>query len=1074
STFIQRDTSYIRTLNMVEYAWRNRSDELAAKGADAFPAFVEHDDQAVVRPTSQSVPILVLGSGVDAWPQNKIDRYLGLANELSVIAGTSLTARGQDRGAMGYFYEPSEALFMFGDKLGSEDLRLAMDSSDRAALFSKLAAPNIDFNDIQALRRLREGNEVLGFFGKKLPKILSSVGKNPATGEPSVMGSFVAMDGETPIGAFVVYEPISRFVDELRKVTRNDMTIMTDSGEVAFDTGPSAGSGTVAAAFHNLPAAKLSGGGMVRYYQGGRFFIAERVVGSNWILVRVYRWSDILRGESAAMSIEIVMAIVLLVILWALLTRLDRSVFAPMLARARRVYQSDALNRTMIETSPVGLCVIQRSDAAPLLQNDLVRGYANRVTDSQVEFYQQLLQDYGNAEATSAKEPDVREFGFVIADADKENGRHLLVAAKPIVYRDRDALFCVLRDVTTRVEIEENLRRARQDSEQARLAAESASQAKTSFVATMSHEIRTPLNGILGHLELLGHSKLEPSQRERLDRIRFSADTLLAIISDVLDFSRIEAGQLDIDPIAFELRPLIEQTVLLYAPTAQRKGLKLYFNIDSGLATGYVADSHRIRQVLNNLVSNAVKFTQSGRIVLRAGQVSDAPDDKPWLRLEVIDSGIGMNKEQLRQVFQPFSQADASISRRFGGSGLGLTLCHQLAELMGGKIEARSTPGVGSVFTFDLPVAEDKNTSVTDPHPLDGRKIALLSAVPEWRAEISALLVSWGAHATVASQPSELDTDVAKRADALVIFGTERAWTHDEEADLFAHAERVIQATIDGPLIPEVRDGVVFISYYSGGALRSAILQHVAAIEKPHEPRVSITREIASSVHGGRVLLADDNAVNRELIQQQLETLGYTVDVAEDGEVAAQLWQQDKYAVVLTDINMPNMNGYELAQHLRAQGFKQPILAVTATALASEKIRCREAGITDLLLKPISLEKLDRALSHHVPRTVPARAVKASGVSKYPEKVRRVFVESGTRDLELVAGARQARDTESLLSRLHSMKGALLMMGEREVAEQCAALEKQIEAEGIADSGQYLDELESAMRELLGRYTESL
>ncbi|WP_233842500.1 histidine kinase dimerization/phospho-acceptor domain-containing protein [Dyella sp. 2HG41-7] len=619
SVFIQRDTSYVRTLNMVEYAWHNRSNELATKGAEAFAAFAEHDDQAVIQPTDQSAPMLVLGSGVGAWPQDKVDRYLGLANEMSVVVGTSLTARGSERGTMGYFYEPSETLFIFGDKLATQDIHLAADRSDREALFAKLAAPKIDFNDLQALHELREGNDALGFFGKKLPKILSSIGKNPATGELSVIGSFVAMDRDTPIGAFVVYEPVSRFVDQLRKATRHDMTVLSDNGDVAFDTGPAADSKNVAAAFRDLPAAQLAAGGIVRHYQGGQFFIAEHVAGSNWVLVRAYRWSDILRGESTAMAIEIAMAVVLLAILWALLTRQDRSVFTPVLARAKRVYQSDALNRTMIETSPVGLCVIRRDDAAPLLQNDLVRGYAGAMEEGQAEFYRQLLSHYADA-AAPVSEPDVREFNFAIADASKENGRHLAAVAKPIVYRDRDALFFVLRDVTARAEIEENLRRARKDSEQARLAAESASRAKTAFVATMSHEIRTPLNGILGHLELLGHSKLEPAQRERLDRIRFSADTLLAIISDVLDFSRIEAGQLDIDPIAFELRPLVEQTVLLYAPTAQRKGLKLYFNIDSNLARGYIADPHRIRQILNNLVSNAVKFTESGRIVLRVAR----------------------------------------------------------------------------------------------------------------------------------------------------------------------------------------------------------------------------------------------------------------------------------------------------------------------------------------------------------------------------------------------------------------------------------------------------------------------
>nr|WP_255682929.1 hybrid sensor histidine kinase/response regulator [Dyella sp. 2HG41-7] len=289
-----------------------------------------------------------------------------------------------------------------------------------------------------------------------------------------------------------------------------------------------------------------------------------------------------------------------------------------------------------------------------------------------------------------------------------------------------------------------------------------------------------------------------------------------------------------------------------------------------------------------------------------------------------------------------------------------------------------------------------------------------------------------------------------------------------------SHVPRVIQATIDGPLIPEARDKVVAISCYSSGALRSAILQYATDSKEHRQRGASRSPETQKLARGGRVLLADDNAVNRELIQQQLENLGYSVDVAEDGDVALRLWRDDRYAAVLTDINMPNMNGYELAQHLRAQGVTLPILAVTATALASEKVRCREAGITDLLLKPLSLEKLNRALSHYLPRANPVPVIKAPWAAKYPEKVRRVFVDSGTRDVQLLVDAKQSGDREKLLSRVHSMKGALLMMGEKEVAEQCAALEQRIEAEGIGASRSHIERLESAMRELLGRYAETL
>jgi two-component system, NarL family, capsular synthesis sensor histidine kinase RcsC len=591
----------------------------------------------------------------------------------------------------------------------------------------------------------------------------------------------------------------------------------------------------------------------------------------------------------------------------------------------------------------------------------------------------------------------------------------------------------------------------------------------------MSHEIRTPLNGILGHLELLARSHLEPAQQERLGRIRLSADALLGIISDILDFSRIEAGQLDIDQVPFELRPLIEQTALLYAPAAQRKGLRLYYNVDPGLAPGYVADAHRIRQVLNNLVSNAVKFTESGRIILRVRSAPAQGAESVRLRFEVIDSGIGMTDEQRQQIFQPFSQADASISRRFGGSGLGLALCQELSELMGGFIEVQSTLSVGSVFSFELPVSVDEFAQTPAPSPLARSRIALLSLAAEWRSEIEGLLSGWGAEVMVAALPSELDVDGLKQADALVIFGTGQAWSADEEDALLAGVRRVVKATMDGPLVPEWQGDAYLISCYSSPALLAALQEPEPDVELPADETPYEPAERSSAEHQGLVLLIDDNPVNRELIQQQLETLGYAVEAAEDGATALRMWQEGRYEIVLTDINMPHMDGYELTEQLRARGATVPILAVTATALTSEKQHCKQAGINDLLLKPLSLEDLGEAMSRHlVQRSPPMVPIKAKWAGKYPEKVCRIFVESGTRDLETILDAARIRDTDTLLARVHSLKGALLMLGEHEIAAQCVELEKWIGAEGVGAARAGVDQLEITMRDLLRRYAEYL
>ena len=1078
SAFVQRDAGYIRTLNMIEYVWKNKTADLIEKGNEDLAGFIANDNEAIVRGDGEDVPWLVLGRHVDALPKEKVERYLGLIREMSVISSTSLTIRSHPGGGRPStavnFYEPSEMLFAFGMDAKGTGLDTLAQRGQRTDLFDKLVVPNVDFSDIHMLKDLRQGNPRLSFYGKGLPRILTSFGKNPLTEEPAILGTLVAMDGDEPIGAFVAYEPIQPFVDEIRRISPYDMTIVADDGQLVFGTGSVAHSEASARAIRPFLPLPSSENDVATYRKGGMFFLAERMAGTPWTLVRVYTWSDILRGESISVLLAITLAMLLLGALWLLLIRQDRGVFAPVLARAKRVYQSEALNRTMIETSPVGLCVIARNNAAPLLQNDLIRDYAAGVSDPDNTFYRQLLQDFTHAKDTLSGRPDAREFNLLLQGDSAEAPRHLLVAAMPIVYQDRNAIFCVLRDVTARTEIEENLRRARRDSEEARLAAESANRAKTSFVATMSHEIRTPLNGILGHLELLGRSQLEPEQRERLGRIRISADALLAIISDVLDFSRIEAGQLDIDPVPFELRPLIEQTALLYTPAAQRKGLKLYYGVESGHAAVYVADAHRIRQVLNNLVSNAVKFTESGRIILRVRQVPPKASESARLRFEIIDSGIGMTEQQRQQVFQPFSQADASISRRFGGSGLGLTLCQQISELMGGEIDVQSTPSVGSVFSLEVPVAVDDAAQATDQAGLQGRRIALLSAAAEWRNEISGLLIGWGAEVMTAALPSELDSDWVEQADALVIFGAWHVWLDDDEQSLVTRAKRTVKAIADGPLLPELRDGVHFISCYSSKALLAAILDAesgagghtVDLLRHGDDPQVVQQQRTA--------LLVDDNLVNRELIQQQLETLGYKVDTAEDGFAALRLWHDGRYQIVLTDINMPHMNGYALTQRLRAQGVTVPILAVTATALASEKTRCKQAGINDLLLKPLSLERLGEAMAHHLGLDAPSPGpqVKPAWAGKYPEKVSRIFVESGTRDLHAILDAAHAQDQEALLARIHSMKGALLMLGEQDAAAQCTALEKRIDSEGLDAARPFLERLEATMRALLSSYAE--
>ncbi|MGC1547537.1 MAG: response regulator [Rhodanobacter sp.] len=952
SLFIQRDAGYVRTLNMAEYAWRNRRIALTAVGNGYLHRFVDQDERAIVRAGPDAMPWLTLGSGTLKWPRPKLDRYLGLVAELSVISRTSMFEKSQQSGTIAYFYDPSASFFAFGQGLDEAHLHVVSGAKDRASLLAYFAAEGVDFSDTEALLESRKGNAVLSFYGSGLPQIRSSFGTNPLTGEPAIIGSFAAFDEETPIGAFVVFEPIQRFVARLREVTHNDFSVITHEGEVVLDTGPLKASAAKVAEFRAANGWVAWRSGVTSHRYGGKFFIADRVKGTDWSLVYAYSWHDIVREEGHVVAVTAVLAVLVLLVLWLFLWRLDRRIFTPTLARALRVYQSEQLNRAIIETSPVGLCLIATGDDTPIMENDLMRDYASSVSTTGTSLYTQLVQGHIAATDSPAGRLEAREFDVTIPDPATGTERHLLVAATRMTYQDRRVLLCVLRDLTARIELEEAMERARE-------AAESASHAKSAFVTTMSHEIRTPLTGILGHLELLEKTAPNAHQHQRLGWIRQSADSLLSVISDVLDFSKIEAGQLDIENLPFDLHAVIEQVALLYAPVAQGKGIRLYYLIDPALTPRYVGGVARIEQVLRNLISNAIKFTHSGKVVLRVSLLSTDDDGRQQVRFEVIDSGIGMSNEQCIGLFEPFMQADTSISRRYGGTGLGLALCRQLSELLDGSITVNSTLGVGSVFALDVPLRGDADDASTEHLPLHDKRVALLSSVSEWRDGVGHCIEAWGAQIKIAAHPDELDPEWVASAAALVIFDSPAgAWSDAEQEALWAR--RRIHARADGPLFPELHGNTLQVSCYSSSALLRA-LQWDSEATADTLPQLDMP-------HAGkhcRVLLVDDNPVNIELSREQLEFLGYTVDTAEHGHAALAQWEHGQYDIVLTDINMPVMNGYELSRSLRNRGMTQAILALTASGTPEERARCKQAGITELLLKPLSLDQLDVSLSRY-------------------------------------------------------------------------------------------------------------
>ena len=1057
----QRDRAYAANINGSEAMWSSHQAALQAQGRPLAERFLANDDQVLVRAEGRTaVPWLVLGARDNPLPRPRLDAYLGMMMEYSAYTAATVTALRSVGQVTMYIYEPQGRLLAVSGVTDEAQLLRALRVGNREEAFIRMLVTEQGVRDLRPAVGPVESAAASG-------RLSSRFDTNPITGQPSLVGVQTLLDGQEPAFRRVVFEPVETIKSRLDERVSGRYVVVTRDGRTVLRSAGMAGEMSPALARRIVGSGS---GGDLRGREDGQFVVHGPVHGVDWTLMHLYGWDDLWQDKGGRMLSQGLAAAVILLALWLLLLRLDRRVFTPALADASRVYESEALSRVIIDTSPVGLVLIDPSTGAPLVENEPARQMAAQALAADGNALYAVLAGHARAALPAEAAADgAHEFHWN-ADGKADHALQLQVAMAPASFHERPVWVCALRDVTAQAELEQTLRHARSDAERARAAAESASRAKSAFVATMSHEIRTPLNGVLGHLELLARSPMQPAQQERLERIRLSADALLGIISDVLDFSKIEAGQLDIDPVAFEPRPLIEHAALLFSPQAQRKGVKLYYALDPALDGVFLADVHRIRQVLHNLLGNAVKFTESGRIVIRAGLLERPTAPDLMLRLQVVDSGIGLAEDHLAQLFQPFQQADASISRRYGGSGLGLALCQQLARLLGGSIRVESTLGVGSVFTLEVPVQRGQAPHWPPP-VLAGQQVTLLSAAAEWRLEISSMLQRAGAEVTVLEQPPL--EPVAGEGATLLLFGERRAWSADDEAALVARHRQVVRAYPNGPLTPERMADGVHVSCYAGQALLRALCDlqsDASSLTAVPLPSYAIQR--------GRVLLVEDNAINRELIQQQLEALGFTVDTAEDGREGLLAWRDGQHLAVLTDINMPVMDGYALARALRERSTTLPILAVTATALASERERCREAGITDLLLKPLSLQTLERALQVHlgpgpavgmldgsVP-TPPAGTHPPVAAMVLPAHLRRTFVNSSTDDLQRIARARADEDVPALLDRVHALKGVLMMLGQRGLGERFGTIELQLRGGEAVDASE-LDGMIEALQALV-------
>ncbi len=660
-------------------------------------------------------------------------------------------------------------------------------------------------------------------------------------------------------------------------------------------------------------------------------------------------------------------------------------------------------------------------------------------------------------------------------------------------------VYTVFFDTTERALAEQALIARGQELSVAIAAAEDANRAKSEFLANMSHEIRTPMNGVLGLTELLLETPLNDQQRSFLETVRRSGEGLLAIINDILDFSKIEAGKIELESLDFDVYQSVEDVVQLLAPRAHAKGLELLARVDERLPGALRGDPFRFRQILTNLLGNALKFTECGEVAVEV-----ALSDDGRLHVTVRDTGIGISAPTCKRLFAPFAQADSSTTRRFGGSGLGLAISRHLVEMMGGRIGVHSVEGQGSSFWFSLPLhAATSVPLVAHPGALTGRRVIVVDD------NLTNAKILHG-HALAGGMRCTSVTDPKQALQCL------REALHDGDPFDVAILDMKMPGLNGLELATEVRADaglrampmlLVSSMDLAGGAQRARDAGIGVCLAKPVR-RQDLHRALAQMLGGApacdvplpvttadsriraHVLMAEDNGVNQVVARHMLESLGCSVDIVVNGAEALQAVQRQAYDIVLMDCQMPVMDGYAATREVRAweqlhpERSRVPIVALTANALAGDADACRAAGMDDHLAKPYARKQLGATIArwlpthlvdHHEGSTTPSRLVDLGPVTapsmpadfnletglgaldaKALDNIRELdadgevlaqvialYLDEAAGHVARLHAALSAKDAGGASRAAHAFKSASLNVGALQIGELCRALERQ-------------------------------